>query len=217
MIPVRTVMPARTAPAAALMLIGLHAAAWLWMRWAVGAPVTAAPVAVDADVPSLFAAMFVHGDWPRLAADLLCLWLFGENVEDRTGHGRFIGLYLLCGLAAVSGPVAASSESMIRAIGATGAVAGVIGAHLALFPRSRIVLLIPVPSAWTAEIPALVMAAFWATLHFALGVLPALAAGDASVWSTGAPGIIAAMALGAIIIRVLTQRERMRPEWWHDG
>jgi len=216
MIPVRTVMPSRTAPAAALMLIGLHAAAWLCMRWAVGAPATAAPVTVDADIPSLFAAMFVHGDWPRLAVDLLCLWLFGESVEDRTGHGRFTVLYLLCGLAAVSGPAVTSSDSMVRAIGATGAVAGVIGAHLALFPRSRIVLLIPVPPAWTAEIPAWVMAAFWATLHFALGVLPALAAGDASFWSTGAPGVIAAMALGAIIIRVFTQRERMRPEWWHD-
>ena len=218
MIPVRTVIPSRTVPAAALTLIGVSAAAFLWVRWSDGAIPSEDPFAARAAAPAaLLVALYTHGDWPRLALDLLCLWLFGENVEDRTGHARFAALYLLCGFAAALAPMAIPAESLVRGLAVSGAVGGIIGAHLSLFPQSRIFLLVPAPPWWSAEVPALAVAAFWTTVHLALGVLPAMAVPGASPWNSGVPGVVAAMALGALAVRACTRRERMRPEWWHDG
>ena len=214
MIPTRAVMPSRTFPAITVLLMALHAAAFLYARWS-GALLPRGLGDEAGGLPALAEAI-VYDSALRLAADMAALWLFGENVEDRTGRLRFAAFYLLCGLAAVIGSLAADPASMIRAFGASGAVAGVIGAHLALFPQSRALLLVPVPPAWTTEVPALALVAFWAALHLALGVLPAMITHDTPFWDTGASGIIVAMAGGAIAVRAFTRRERMRPEWWHD-
>jgi len=209
-------MPARTAPAATAVLIGINVALFLWAGWWDGA--AAGVLEPPATRPaSLLAAIIVHGSPVRLTADLLCLWLFGENLEDRTGHLRFAAFYGVCASAAIAGSLAFPAASLLSGTGVSGAAAGVIAAHLALFPQSRILLLIPLPPAWMAEVPAAAIAAAWLAVHLAFGVLPVLDGTQASTWNTGVPGLVIAMIAGAAFIRAFARRERMRPEWWHDG
>jgi membrane associated rhomboid family serine protease len=200
MIPVRTVMPSRTFPAVTVALIAAHTAAFLF-------------AGAGTDTPRWsWSETLVHDDGVRLGADAVCLWLFGDNVEDRMGRSRFAVFYLLCGLAAAASALATGSA--VEGIAASGAVGGAIGAHLALFPQSRVFLLAPAPPTWTIEAPALVLAAFWTALHLALGALPADPV--TAVRTAAISGLAAGMVAGAISIRAFTRRERMRPEWWHD-
>ena len=90
--------------------------------------------------------MFLHGSWSHVIGNMWYLWIFGDNVEDRVGHGRFIIFYLLCGMAAALGQVAMDPNSMLPTIGASGAIAGVMGAYFVLYPQSRVLTLIPLSS-----------------------------------------------------------------------
>ena len=92
---------------------------------------------------TVFTSMFLHGGFMHLAGNMLYLWIFGNNVEDAMGHGRFIVFYLLCGVAAVFGQVLQDPGSRIPMIGASGAISGVLGAYLILYPRARVLVLIP--------------------------------------------------------------------------
>ena len=92
---------------------------------------------------TVFTSMFLHGGFMHLAGNMLYLWIFGNNVEDAMGHGRFIVFYLLCGVAAVFGQVLQNPDSQIPMIGASGAISGVLGAYLILYPRARVLVLIP--------------------------------------------------------------------------
>ena len=84
--------------------------------------------------PTLITSMFLHGSWSHVIGNMWYLWIFGDNVEDRVGHGRFIVFYLLCGIAAALGQVAMDPNSMLPTIGASGAIAGVMGAYFVLYP-----------------------------------------------------------------------------------
>ena len=87
--------------------------------------------------------MFLHGSWMHVIGNMWYLWIFGDNVEDRVGHGRFIVFYLLCGFAAALGQILIDPDSTLPMIGASGAIAGVMGAYFVLYPRSRVLTLIP--------------------------------------------------------------------------
>jgi membrane associated rhomboid family serine protease len=120
----------------------------------------------------IFTAMFLHGGWAHILGNMLYLWVFGDNVEDRLGHGRFLVFYLMCGTAAFLVHSFFSPEAELPAIGASGAIAGVLGAYLVLFPRSRVMTLIPIffiP--WFVEIPAVVYLGFWFILQLFNGTL----------------------------------------------
>ena len=91
-----------------------------------------------ADFPTLFTSMFMHAGWMHLLGNMLYLWIFGDNVEDRLGHGMFTIFYLVCGLAATFAQLAFSLGSSIPNLGASGAIAGVLGAYLVMFPRGRV-------------------------------------------------------------------------------
>ena len=93
--------------------------------------------------PTLITSMFLHGGWMHVIGNMWYLWIFGDNVEDRVGHGRFIVFYLLCGIAAALGQVAVDPTSTLPTIGASGAIAGVMGAYFVLYPHSRVLTLIP--------------------------------------------------------------------------
>ena len=93
---------------------------------------------------SVVTAMFLHGGWFHLGGNMLYLWIFGDNVEDRMGHFRFLVFYLLCGIIATFAQVFAIFNSTIPSLGASGAIAGVLAAYLRLFPRAKIAVLIPV-------------------------------------------------------------------------
>jgi len=119
------------------------------------------------DAVTLFTSMFMHGGWLHLGGNMLYLWIFGDNVEDRFGHGKFIVFYLLCGLAATFAQLAFSSGSNIPNLGASGAIAGVLGAYILLFPQGRVSVL---QGQRVIQVPALIVIGLWIVLQFFSGI-----------------------------------------------
>jgi membrane associated rhomboid family serine protease len=116
--------------------------------------------------------MFLHGSWSHVLGNMWYLWIFGDNVEDRVGHGRFILFYLLCGIAAALGQVAVDPNSTLPTIGASGAIAGVMGAYFVLYPHSRVLTLIPWIFLQIVELPATVLLGFWFVMQlFSAGTI----------------------------------------------
>jgi membrane associated rhomboid family serine protease len=93
---------------------------------------------------TIFTSMFLHGGWMHLISNMLYLWIFGNNVEDSMGHRRYIFFYLVCGVAAVMAHALVNTDSEIPMIGASGAISGVLGAYLLLYPHARVVVMVPV-------------------------------------------------------------------------
>jgi len=111
---------------------------------------------------TIFTSMFLHGGWLHLLSNMLALYIFGDNVEDRVGHGRYVVFYLVCGLAAALTHIAFNSSSRVPTIGASGAISGVLGAYFILYPRARVTTLIPLfILPWFVEIPAIAYLGFW--------------------------------------------------------
>jgi membrane associated rhomboid family serine protease len=125
----------------------------------VGNPVT--------DFPTLFTSMFMHAGWLHLGGNMLYLWIFGDNVEDRFGHVKFIIFYLLCGLAATFAQLAFSMGSNIPNLGASGAIAGVLGAYLLMFPQGRVRVL---QGQQVIQVPALIVIGMWIVLQLFSGI-----------------------------------------------
>ncbi|MGA8230597.1 MAG: rhomboid family intramembrane serine protease [Candidatus Acidiferrales bacterium] len=119
----------------------------------------------------LFTSMFLHGGWLHILGNMWFLWIFGGQVEDRLGHFTYLVFYLICGLGSGVAQLAFSWGSKIPAIGASGAIAGVLGAYIVFFPSSRILTLVPLFIIWfTAQIPALVFIGLWFLLQFLSGI-----------------------------------------------
>ena len=115
---------------------------------------------------TLFTAMFMHGGFAHIAGNMLYLWIFGDNIEDNFGHGKFLLFYLLCGLAASFSQIALDPDSKIPTLGASGAIAGVLGAYLIMFPKNRVRALLPLGFLWTTvEVPAIVVLGFWIVIQ----------------------------------------------------
>jgi membrane associated rhomboid family serine protease len=119
------------------------------------------------DFLTLFSSMFMHAGWLHLLGNMLYLWIFGDNVEDRFGHAKFAIFYLLCGLAATFAQLAFSSGSNVPNLGASGAIAGVLGAYILLFPQGRVNVLM---GRGVIPMPALVVIGFWIVLQFVSGI-----------------------------------------------
>jgi len=130
-------------------------------------------------------SMFLHGGWAHFLGNMLFLWIFGDNVEDRLGHLRFVVFYLATGYAATFAHALAASASLVPAIGASGAISGVLGAYLLLYPRARIVTLVFfVFFIQLVEVPALVYLPLWFLIQFFSGVA-SLAASASNVQAGG--------------------------------
>jgi len=119
------------------------------------------------DFITVFTSMFMHGGWLHLGGNMLYLWIFGDNVEDRFGHAKFAVFYLLCGIAATVAQVVVNASSNIPNLGASGAIAGVLGAYLILFPRGQVRVLM---GRGVVPMPALVVIGLWIVLQFVNGV-----------------------------------------------
>src|SRR4030065_1333710 len=111
-----------------------------------------------ADFPTLFTSMFMHAGWVHLGGNMLYLWIFGDNVEDRFGRVKFLIFYLLCGLAATTGQLVFSLDSNIPNLGASGAIAGVLGAYILLFPKAKVSVL---QGQRVIPAPALIVIGLW--------------------------------------------------------
>ncbi len=119
---------------------------------------------------TLVTAMFLHGGWLHLGGNMLFLWIFGDNVEDRLGHATYLAFYLVCGIVANLAQVEVDPTSVVAAIGASGAIAGVLGAYAVTFPGARVSVLVPILFFWVLEVPALLMIGFWFVTQFFSGV-----------------------------------------------
>jgi membrane associated rhomboid family serine protease len=120
---------------------------------------------------ALFTSMFLHGGWMHLIGNMWFLWVYGDNVEDVLGHGKYLAFYLLCGVAASLAQYAVSPDVRVPTLGASGAIAGVMGAYLIKFPHSRIKTLIPIFFFWTTlELPAVLILVYWFLLQFFSGL-----------------------------------------------
>jgi len=158
MIPLRDLNPSRTAPVVTVALIVANALAFLWelslgpqlepfvMQAAfVPARFVGQGLGIAGLVPGIESAvlsMFLHGGWAHVLGNMWFLWIFGDNVEDRLGHLRYVVFYFASGLAATATHALASPGSVVPAIGASGAISGVLGAYLFLYPRARVVTLL---------------------------------------------------------------------------
>jgi len=117
--------------------------------------------------PQVFTSMFLHGNWLHIASNMLFLWIFGNNIEDSLGRTRFIMFYLCCGAAAAAAQYLSAPLSGIPMVGASGAVAGVMGAYLILYPHARVLTLLPIFFFFTfIEVPAYLIIGYWALLQF---------------------------------------------------
>jgi membrane associated rhomboid family serine protease len=120
---------------------------------------------------TVLTSMFVHGGWFHLIGNMVFLWVFGNNIEDAMGHVKFVIFYLLCGTAAAAAQTLVSSHSVIPMVGASGAISGVLGAYILLYPRVRVHTLIILPIyITTVALPAYVMLGYWALLQILSGL-----------------------------------------------
>jgi membrane associated rhomboid family serine protease len=119
------------------------------------------------DFLTLFTSMFMHAGWLHLGGNMLYLWIFGDNVEDRFGHGKYIIFYLVSGLAATFAQLAFSIGSNIPNLGASGAIAGVLGSYILLFPQERVKVL---QGQQVIQVPALIVIGLWIVLQFFNGI-----------------------------------------------
>ena len=152
---------------------------------------------------TLITSMFLHGGFFHIIGNMLYLWIFGNNVEDSMGRFRFLGFYLLSGVVAGLTQTYANPDSRVPMIGASGAVSGVLGAYLVLYPHARVITL--VTFGWfirLIEIPALVVLGFWAIVQFLNGVLT-LGVGSGVAWFAHIGGFIS----GALFIFVFKRPE----------
>jgi membrane associated rhomboid family serine protease len=179
MIPLRDVIPSRTFPAVNIALIGLNGIVFLFELSIPDANFQSflrifGMVPGDLWWPTVLTSMFIHGGWLHFLGNMLYLWIFGDNVEDRLGHFRYLVFYLFCGTVAAAAHIYMNPGSMLPTLGASGAIAGVMGAYFVLYPQSRILALIPLVIFFRVmEVPAVVFLGIWFALQFLSSVATA--------------------------------------------
>jgi membrane associated rhomboid family serine protease len=141
---------------------------------------------------TIFWAMFMHGGWSHIGGNMLYLWIFGDNVEDRMGHVKFLIFYLLCGVLATAAHIFVGPNSLIPSLGASGAIAGVLGAYLVLFPRQGVNVF---QFGRVVQMPALIVIGLWGLLQFINGFGSLGRSGGGVAYMAHVGGFVAGMAL----------------------
>ncbi len=171
-----------------------------------------APGNAVADARSVLLSMFLHGGWMHLLGNMLYLWIFGDNVEDVLGHVTYVVFYLVCGWAATLAHGYFNPGSAIPSIGASGAISGVLGAYLVLFPKARVVTLIPLGFYMRmATLPAILVLGLWFVIQTFSGLadLGSRTAQTAGVaWWAHIGGFVVGMALGILFRPRLRRHNR---------
>lgn len=243
MFPYKDDNPTLARPVVTLVLIGVNLAIWLVVQGAGTDPALRESVCqlgaipgrvfgsipVGATVPlgggescqvggypgwfTVLSSMFMHGGWLHLIGNMWFLWVFGNNVEDSTGRGRFLLFYLLCGALAALVQSGANPESPIPMVGASGAISGVMGAYIVLYPRVRVhMLLVLVIFITTIRVPAWMMLGYWFLLQLA-GTLPMVSSGGGGVaFLAHAGGFVA----GMLLVLLFRNPRLIRARAWHN-
>jgi len=229
MIPIRDENPSGTVPVVTRALIAVNGALFVYelmlgpavseffFRWGLVplrvslafAEGTESPVA-----PALtfLTSMFLHGGWAHLIGNMWYLWIFGDNLEDRMGHLRFLLFYLLGGLAAAGVQFVLHAESRVPTVGASGAIAAVLGGYALLFPGARVFTLLPVfPFFQIVPLPAVLVLGLWFVLQFFSGALAigAGVSGGVAWWAH-----IGGFAFGLLAVRLFVRRPRETSRAW---
>ena len=152
---------------------------------------------------SILSAMFLHAGWVHLLGNMLYLWIFGDNVEDRLGHLRYLAFYLVCGALATLVFVLPSADSVLTLVGASGAIAGVLGAYLLLFPASRVTVIIPPLFFLPFRLPALLVLGLWFILQIGEVRIDPLAGGGVAYLAH-----VAGFAVGMVLVAMMGRRQR---------
>ncbi len=220
MIPLRDTERSYAKPYVVMALIAINAAVFLYqlilppqalerfiLTWAL--------VPDRLALHSLATSMFLHGGWLHIIGNMWFLWIFGDNVEDILGHKRFLGFYLLCGVLSALAHFTMSIGSPVPTLGASGAIAGVMGAYMAKFPHSRILTLVPIfVFITTVEIPAPFLLAYWLLIQVVSGTFAAgqSAIASGTAWFAHIGGFIA----GFLLIRLFKTQplhRRLEVDW----
>ena len=164
----------------------------------------------DTGLLTVLTSMFLHGGWMHLIGNMWFLWVFGNNIEDSMGHGRFVVFYLLCGVLAAAAHIASNPSSAVPTVGASGAISGIMGAYLMLYPRVRVhTLLFLFIFVRIVLLPAWVLLLLWFGLQLVSGTLSAGAAGGVVAFWVHVGGFVAGVALIRLFARpVLTEAKR---------
>lgn len=226
MIPYKDENPTELVPAVTVLLIVANAAVWFFVE---GAGVSdaifqralcaygAVPAQITGQEPTgpticavgagrglgwltLFTSMFLHGGWLHLFGNMMFLWVFGNNVEDSMGHARFVGFYLLTGLVASLAHLASSPSSGVPTVGASGAISGVLGAYIVLYPRALVHVLMPY--FFIARLPAYFFLGYWIVLQLLFGMLAPAGGGGVAFWAH-----VGGFFAGAALIRLFYRPE----------
>jgi len=219
MFPLRDVIPSRTTPVVTVTIILVNAALWFFeVSMSRGAlneflriygvvPATFAPI-------TLITSMFLHGSWWHVIGNMWYLWIFGDNVEDRMGHGRFLVFYLLCGITAAFGQILMNPDSLLPTIGASGAIAGVMGAYLVLYPKSRVLTLVTLVVFYEIiELPAVALLGVWFLMQLVNAGAVAATANSAGSGGVAFMAHVAGFAMGAASVFVFRKSSQPDQLW----
>jgi membrane associated rhomboid family serine protease len=228
MLPIRDNVPSRSYPVMTVLLVVANSVVFL-IEVAMGPRALAGFVAQNGLVPQsvtaflagrgasperaflpFLTAIFLHGGWLHLIGNMWFLWIFGDNVEDRLGHVRFLVFYLICGVVGNLAHYALNTASGVPAVGASGAIAGVLGAYAVSYPGARILVLLPLFFIWQfIELPALLVLGFWFLLQFLNGAASLVASGDTGgvAWWAHIGGFLGGMGIFFLF--------RPRPRVWY--
>jgi len=169
-------------------------------------------VSFSAVAVPFFTSMFLHGGWLHLIGNMWYLWIFGDNVEDRLGHLTYLIFYLLCGLGAGIVHTILNADTTIPSVGASGAIAGVLGAYLVSYPFARVLTLVPIfVFLQVIEIPAVFLLLFWFVMQFFSGTASLMTGPNAGgvAWWAHVGGFI----IGIILVGLFPRKDRPRYEW----
>lgn len=222
MIPLHDDNPTNTTPLVTIGLIAVNVFIFLWqislppleqqrILFALGSipAVLYGDAVLDTEIAlvppelAVITSMFLHGGWLHLIGNMLYLWIFGNNVEDAMGHGRFVIFYVLCGIAAALAQAVQDPGSTIPMIGASGAIGGVLGAYLILHPTARILVLIPLGILFPViRVPAVVVLGIWFLMQFLESAARPAGVGGVAYWAH-----IGGFIAGAVLIFVFKRRQ----------
>lgn len=222
MIPLRDINPRYSTPWVTIAIIVVNSLVWLYqvslgqaggerfiftlglVPARIDAVFTTHAVSLGNALMPLVTSIFLHAGWMHVIGNMWFLWVFGDNVEDRFGHAAYFLFYVACGLGAGLIHTAFNWGSSVPTVGASGAISGVLGAYFVMFPRSKIITLVPLIFFWfTVQIPAMFFVGYWILLQFVggLGALSMHSRGGVAWWAH-----IGGFALGFVLAKLLCPR-----------
>src|SRR5438105_1777570 len=228
MLPLSDHLPRRTTPVINYLLIAANIFMFLW-ELSLGPDIERTLFGVAfiparfwyspdlANIFTIFVSMFLHGGWIHLGGNMLYLWIFGDNVEDRLGHTKYLLFYFICGIIATIAHAVMNPASRIPSIGASGAIAGVLGGYIVMFPRARVTTLIPIFVFITVrEIPAVVVLGLWFVLQLFIGTA-SVGAGPEQSGGVAVFAHIGGFIAGMILVVLMGGlRRRLEPVSYND-